>query len=86
MRPRTFPETQPEDMKRCLLVPRALVLQALLHLTQGRAEETLVHPPLLTGMALPPTMYREILISRCPMGTAELEIPGHNGMTQDQCN
>lgn len=85
MQPCTFPEMHPEDMKCCLLGPRAFVLQALLRL-QGRAEEGLVHPPLLTRMALPPTRPWEILVSRCPMGTAELKIREHNGVTQDQCN
>lgn len=85
-RPCTFPEMHPDDMKRCLLGHRAFVLQAPLHLPQGRAEESLVHLPLLRDMALPPTRSRENLVSRCPMGTAELEIPGHNGVTQDRCN
>lgn len=55
-------------MKRCLLGHRAFVLQAPLHLPQGRAEERLVHLPLPRGMALPPTRSREILVSRCPWG------------------
>lgn len=85
-RPCTSPETHLEDMKRCLLGPWAFVLQALLHLTQGWAEERLIHPPLLMRMALPPTRSWETLVSRCPMGTAELEIPEHNRVTYDQCN
>lgn len=90
MWPCTFPEMPQEDMTRCLLGPQAFVPQTPLHLTQGRAEERLVHRTLLTGMRLLPT--RSCL--QVSHGTTELEIPGHNGtkipghnrMTQDSCD
>lgn len=63
-------------MKRGFPGTRAFILQALLHLTQGKAEERLVYPLLLTGKALP----------HFQVPHAELEIPGHNEVTQDQCN
>lgn len=67
-------------MKHCLLGPGAFVLQALLHLTQGRAEERLVHPTLLMGMNMPPTRSWKNPCFQVSHGTTELEIPGHNGV------